>query len=78
MLHAPVRLILVALIGEHLLHLSGTSYLYWTILSGFLVLPAAWVSLVLFERPTRRWIGALGRSARSEPIVMVKHETATV
>jgi peptidoglycan/LPS O-acetylase OafA/YrhL len=63
MLHVPLRFVVVILIGERLLNLHGTSYTLWSIFAGLLVLPISWLSLVVFERPTRRWLSGPGMRA---------------
>lgn len=69
MLHVPVRMIMVALVGEHLLHLHGVAYILWSVVAVFLLLPISWISLILFERPARKWVGGLGRGRR-QPVTL--------
>ena len=64
MLHMPVYFLAVSVVGEHLLNLQGAAYGGWMVFSTVLVLPAAWVSLILFERPARIWASQLGRTPR--------------
>ena len=47
-------------IGVGRLHLDGDPMRLWVLLWVLLLIPAAYLSLVLFERPARDWIGGLG------------------
>ena len=67
MVHIPVRFIVLVLIGEHLFHLHGGAYILWTVCSALVVLPVAWASLILLERPARRWLGRRNRSVLLNP-----------
>jgi peptidoglycan/LPS O-acetylase OafA/YrhL len=69
MLHPLVQAVVLTGIGATFLKFSGTSMNLFVLLGAFLMLPIAWASLVLFERPARRWLTkALGAGgARREP-----------
>ncbi|HEY3916648.1 MAG TPA: acyltransferase [Stellaceae bacterium] len=71
MLHVPLRFLLVVLVGERLLNLHGATYAWWSVFTALAVIPASWVSLIVFERPSRRWMsGAQPKtlSAESSPV----------
>ena len=61
MLHHPIGWALVSVLGERLLHLSGSTLNAYVALVGLVVLPvAAVLSYVLFETPLRRLISGRG------------------
>lgn len=69
MLHPLVQAVVLTGIGATLLRFSGTSLNLFVLFGAFLMLPIAWASLVLFERPARRWLTrAMGaQGGRPEP-----------
>lgn len=63
MLHPLIMIALVAVIGQHLLHLSGTALNGWLLLSAAMVAPISYMSLIWFEMPARRWLAGLRNAA---------------
>lgn len=60
MLHPLLRTVLLAVVAGKVLHLHGQAANAFIVLSGILVIPTAWISLVLFEKPTRRILSRFG------------------
>ncbi|MGR4867124.1 acyltransferase family protein [Caulobacter sp. LARHSG274] len=50
-------------VGVGVLHLNGDAMRLWVLLWIALLVPIAYLSLVLFERPARDWIGGLGKTS---------------
>jgi len=71
MLHPLVQAVVLTGIGATALKLRDTSMNLFVLAVAALMLPIAWASLVLFERPARRWLTKVlgGRSARPEPVM---------
>ena len=67
MLHPLVQTVLLTGVGATALKLQGMSMNLFVVGAMVLMLPIAWLSLVLFERPARRWATRRlgGRPARS-------------
>lgn len=69
MLHPIVQSVLLTGIGAGLLKLRGASMNLFVATAMVLMLPIAWLSLVMFERPARRWltrmVGGRRTSAKS-------------
>ena len=56
MLHPLVQTVLLTGIGAGALKLRGTSMTLFVVAAMALMIPIAWASLALFERPARRWM----------------------
>jgi peptidoglycan/LPS O-acetylase OafA/YrhL len=69
MLHPLVQTVLLTGVGATFLKLQGVPMTLFVVAAMVLMLPIAWLSLVLFERPVRRWLTRwLGkRGSRTEP-----------
>lgn len=69
MLHPLVQTVLLTGVGATFLKLQGVLMTLFVVAAMALMLPIAWLSLVLFERPARRWLTQwLGkRGSRAEP-----------
>jgi peptidoglycan/LPS O-acetylase OafA/YrhL len=69
MLHPLVQTVLLTGVGATFLKLQGVPMTLFVVAAMVLMLPIAWLSLVLFERPARRWLTRwLGkRGSRTEP-----------
>lgn len=69
MLHPLVQTVLLTGVGATFLKLQGVTMTMFVVAAMVLMLPIAWLSLVLFERPARRWLTQwLGkRGSRAEP-----------
>ena len=52
-------------VGVGRLHLDGDPMRLWVLLWVLALIPAAYLSLVLFERPARDWIGGLGAAKKT-------------
>ena len=59
MLHPMVQSVLLTGIGAGLLKLRGVPMNLFVLATMVLMLPVAWISLVLFERPARHWLTRL-------------------
>jgi peptidoglycan/LPS O-acetylase OafA/YrhL len=59
MLHPLVQSVLLTGIGAGVLKLRGASMNLFVVATMVLMLPIAWLSLVLFERPARHWLTRL-------------------
>lgn len=59
MLHPLVQTVLLTGIGATLLRLQGLAMTLFVLGAMILMLPIAWLSLVLFERPARQWLTRL-------------------
>lgn len=66
MLHPLVQIVLLTGVGATFLDLRGWPMNLLVVAAMVLLLPVAWLSLVLFERPARRWL-AQWRGRRPEP-----------
>ncbi len=69
MLHDLIRTVIITTLGERILRLDPMRESILTMACVPVVLVAAYLSLVLFERPTRRWISRLGLPA-AKPVVL--------
>jgi peptidoglycan/LPS O-acetylase OafA/YrhL len=68
MLHPLVQTVLLTGVGATFLKLQGVTMTLFVVAAMVLMLPVAWLSLVLFERPARRWLTQwLGKRGRAEP-----------
>jgi peptidoglycan/LPS O-acetylase OafA/YrhL len=69
MLHPLVQSVLLTGVGATFLGLRGWQMNVFVLVTLGLMIPIAWLSLVLFERPARRWLTRLleARRARPEP-----------
>lgn len=66
MLHPLVQTVLLTGVGATLLGLRGVPMTLFVFAGILLLLPLSWLSLMLFERPARRWISRL-LTKRSPP-----------
>jgi peptidoglycan/LPS O-acetylase OafA/YrhL len=68
MLHPLVQTLLLTGVGATVLRLRGASLNLFVVAAAVLMIPIAWASLVLFERPARRWLTGLlaSRPARRQ------------
>ena len=69
MLHPLVQSVLLTGVGATFLGLRGWQMNVFVLVTMGLMLPIAWLSLVFFERPARRWLTRVAGAsrARSEP-----------
>lgn len=69
MLHPLVQTVLLTGVGAAFLKLQGVPMTLFVVAAMALMLPIAWLSLILFERPARRWLTRLlgRRGDRPEP-----------
>ena len=67
MLHPIIGVVLIKIGGERLLHLSGWSKNGWILFSTLAVFPPAYLSYVWFERPLRRALSGVRRTAPASP-----------
>jgi peptidoglycan/LPS O-acetylase OafA/YrhL len=67
MLHPLVQTVLLTGIGATLLKLQGLAMTLFVVGAMILMLPIAWLSLVLFERPARQWLTRRMGADRSRP-----------
>jgi peptidoglycan/LPS O-acetylase OafA/YrhL len=71
MLHPVVEVFGITFIGEHVLKLHGMTLNVWILGMTPVVLAVAYLSYVLFEMPSRRFINSLGRPAVRTPSTAV-------
>jgi len=67
MLHPIVQSLGITLLGEMVLNLRGEQLGVWALICLVLAGPVAYLSLVLFERPARHWLGSWGRRSSELP-----------
>jgi peptidoglycan/LPS O-acetylase OafA/YrhL len=67
MLHPLVQTVLLTGIGATILKLRGLPMTLFVLAGLAAMVPIAWLSLVLFERPTRRWLTRLMGGKRAAP-----------
>ena len=70
MLQDLVFMLIVSFGAERLLHLQRDARVFAAILAALAVWPISWCSLILFERPLRRWIAGV---RRRPAITVVQH-----
>lgn len=67
MLHPPVITVMYLILAQRVLHLEGMAMNLMLLASVPVIFAVSYLSLIHFETPARKWVGALGKRIRAQP-----------